>query len=167
MRDLETSERRSLSMASAQAGGGASQLSLVAALTVSPATPIAGQPIMVSYTVENTGGQPLTVPLLFVGARDPNNANVDFGYVPNVLLQPGQQYTCQQSHTFTAVGTYAAWPAAYLNGIYQAIDPAFPPVKFGIREASPGRLSLVAPLSVSPARPIAGQLIVLSYTVEN
>src|SRR6202022_4341106 len=87
-----------------------------------------------------------TVPLLFVGARDPNNANLDFGYVPNVLLQPGQLYTFQQSHTFTAVGTYAAWPAAYLNGIYQAIDPQAPPTQFTVGQAASSQVIVVGPL---------------------
>lgn len=121
-------------------------LSLVAALTISPANPVVGQPVTASYLVKNTGGEPLTVPLLFVGARDPNGANVDFGYVPDVLLQPGQQYAFQQSHTFATVGTYTVWPAAYLNGVYQAIDPTSPPVQFSLQQSKAPQVVVVGPL---------------------
>ena len=142
-------------------------LSLTAGLAIAPVTPTAGQQFMASYTVTNTGGQPLTVPVLFVGARDPSGANVDFGYVSNVTLQPGQPYAFQQPHTFDNTGTYSAWPAAYINGVYQAIDPAAPPVQFTVQQAAPGQLALQTPLAIAPVTPTAGQQFMASYTVTN
>jgi Domain of unknown function (DUF4091)/Spherulation-specific family 4 len=121
-------------------------LSLTAGLAIAPATPTAGQPFMASYTVTNTGGQPLTVPVLFVGARDPSGANADFGYVSNVTLQPGQPYAFQQPHTFDNTGTYSAWPAAYIDGVYQAIDPAAPPAQFTVQQAAISQVTVVGPL---------------------
>lgn len=104
----------------AQAPG---QLTVVTALTFSPANGVVGQSVEARYTVQNTGGQAITATWLLVGARDPNNANVDFPGAANVTLQPGQHYTYRLSRSFGAAGNYTAWPAALVNGSWIELAP--------------------------------------------
>lgn len=99
------------------------KLTLVRGLGLSPTSPMVNQTVTASYTVQNTGGQALTIPYLLVGARDPSGANVDFCCVAAISLQPGQQYVYRQSRAFSRAGRYSAWPAAYLNGAWVELGP--------------------------------------------
>jgi hypothetical protein len=141
------------------------KLSLMGRLTFSPVTPTSGQKVEASYTVVNTGGQAMSVPWLLVGARDPGNANVDFPGVPNVVLQPGQQYTYRQSRTFSVAGNYSAWPAAYLDGDWLELTSAH--TSLTVQSPAPGKLSLVGPLDLSPSEVACGQAMQATYTVTN
>src|SRR5205823_4530737 len=53
-------------------------ISLVTPLALNPASPTVNQSTNATFTVQNTGGQAITAQAFLVGARDPNNANVDF-----------------------------------------------------------------------------------------
>ncbi len=88
-------------------------------LTVTVGT--ANQPTTASLTVKNTGGQPLTVPYVMVGARGANGANVDFPASPAFTLQPGATYTYQQPKQLPP-GTYTAWPATYNGTVWTELS---------------------------------------------
>src|SRR5205814_2012805 len=88
-------------------------ISLVTPLALNPASPGVNVSTQATFTVKNTGGQAVTAQLFVVGARDPNNANVDFAYIGPVTLQPEQQYTYSASRSFSGTGTYSDWPAYY------------------------------------------------------
>src|SRR5204863_8399986 len=49
----------------------------------------------------------------WVGGPDSTNTHMDFGPSEAVTLQPGQQFTYQASQSFSAAGSYSAWPAYY------------------------------------------------------
>lgn len=80
------------------------QLSVVSALTLTPPSPAVNQSTQATFSVQNTGGQPISVQYFFVAARNPSNANVDFPVSSAVTLQPGQQYTYQGSRSFRVIG---------------------------------------------------------------
>jgi hypothetical protein len=90
-------------------------VTLITGLALSPASPVVNQSTTATFTVKNTGGQPITVPNFVAGARDPSNANVDFPATSSVTLQPGAQYTYSASKSFATGGNYTAWPA-YFDG---------------------------------------------------
>src|SRR5438874_11303772 len=87
--------------------------SLVTPLALNPASPGVNVSTQATFTVKNTGGQAVTVQVFLVGARDPNNANVDFPYIGPVTLQPEQPYTYSASRSFTRTGTYYHWSPYY------------------------------------------------------
>ena len=89
------------------------KITLTTPLSLSPASPAVNQVTKATFTVQNTGGQPVSVPYFLVGARNPFNSNVDFPTSSAVTLQPGQTYTYQASRSFATVGTYSAWPAFF------------------------------------------------------
>jgi F5/8 type C domain-containing protein len=96
-----------------------------------------------SFTVQNTGGQAVSVNYFLAGARTPTNDNVDFPTSPPVTLQPSEQYTYQASRSFATSGTYAVWPA-YFNGtdwIELAAHTSF--------TVQPGSVSSCQPLPVA------------------
>jgi hypothetical protein len=68
----------------------AGTISLVTALTLSPASPAVNQATTATFTVQNSGGQAITAQAFVAGARDPANGNVDFPGTGAVTLQPGQ-----------------------------------------------------------------------------
>ena len=110
------------------------QLTLTTAMALSPASPSVNQSTTATFTVQNTGGQAITVQNFLVGARDPANANVDFPATAAVTLQPGQQYAYSAARSFTTAGTYSAWPA-YFDGTnwIQLATPA----NFTVQGAAP------------------------------
>jgi len=89
------------------------QLTLVTPLSLTPAAPAVGQTVTAAYTVQNTGGQPVTVQYYFVAGRTAAGAHVDFPVTAAMTLQPGQSYSYQGSESFAAAGTYTAWPDYY------------------------------------------------------
>jgi hypothetical protein len=92
------------------------QLALVGgALTLSPASPGVNEATTASFTVQNTGGQAVSVNYFLAGARTQTNDNVDFPTSPPVTLQPGEQYPYQATRSFGTSGPYTVWPA-YFNG---------------------------------------------------
>src|SRR5438874_2492017 len=86
-------------------------ISLVTPLALNPASPGVNVSTQATFTVKNTGGQAITVQAFLVGARDPNNANVDFPCTGQVTLQPGETYSYSASGSFATAGpNYTAWP---------------------------------------------------------
>ena len=98
-------------------------LALVGPLTVAPTSPVTGQTVEAGFTVENAGGQPVSVAYILAGARDPGGANVDFPASEAVTLEPGRRYTYRRSRAFTRVGTYTAWPAYYDGSTWVELGP--------------------------------------------
>jgi hypothetical protein len=103
------------------------QITLQTPLSLSPMSPAVGQTTTATFTVQNTGGQPIIVQYVLAGARNPSNANVDFPVSPPLTIQPGQIYNYQQSQAFATPGTYNAWPAYYdgVNWIELAVHASF------------------------------------------
>jgi parallel beta-helix repeat protein len=140
----------------------AGTISLVTALSLSPASPGVNQSTTATFTVKNTGGSAITAQAFVAGARNPSNGNVDFPGTGAVTLQPGQQYTYSAARTFTANGSYTAWPS-YFDGTnwFQLASPT----TFAV--GSPANISVVTALSLSPASPAVNQSTTATFTVQN
>ncbi len=141
------------------------ELALVLPLTVAPASPIVNETATASFTVENIGGEPVMVQYFLAGSRSPSGTNVDFPASEAFMLQPGQQYTYRGAQVFATPGTYTAWPSYYDGANW--IGLASTRTTFEVTTASPGRLTLVTALSLTPPSPVVNQTTVAEYVVEN
>jgi hypothetical protein len=140
------------------------QISLASGLTLTPASPTVNGPANAKFTVQNTGGQAITVQTFVVGARDPANANVDFPATAPVTLQPGEQYPYSATRSFAKSGTYTAWPA-YFDGV-NWIELA-PRSSFTVGSSTPGKISLITSLSLSPTSPGVNAPTTAKFTLQN
>jgi len=73
--------------------------------------------ITVRFTFRNTGATTMTFSSygIFVGCRDPQGANRDFGHQAETLA-PGASVTREATITVDQAGTWTFWPAYYYNG---------------------------------------------------
>jgi hypothetical protein len=163
--DVWEAARRRLADIIVAASTSGPQVTLVAPLVLSPASPSVNQPTQATFTIRNTGAQPASLAYVFVGARDPSNAHVDFPVSPALTLQPGEQYTYQGSRAFSSVGSYRAWPAFYdgTNWVELTADHT----TFAVQAQSPGQLTLTTALALSPASPAVNQPTEGTFTVRN
>jgi len=137
-------------------------------LSLSPASPLAGEVITAEFTVKNMGDQVITLRRLMVGVHGPNCADwdcpnvADFPAVDNLTLQPNEEYTYSQQRFFTETGNgYFAEP------LYVDTDDNWHPyggrIEFSV---SPG-IQVVEALTLSPANPIADLTVTAQYKVKN
>jgi hypothetical protein len=140
--------------------GAGGQVSLVNALALSPASPGVNQSTTATFTVQNTGTASVSVQGFLVGARNPANGNVDFPESSPITLAPGQSYTYRDSRSFSATGSYSAWPA-YFDGT-NWVELATSHTSFTVQQ-----LALTTSLALSPASPTVGQTTTAAFTVAN
>jgi len=141
---------------------------LVGPITSSPASLIPGQSVTVGYTVKNTGTDPAIFQNSILQCRLNTTTNCDPALNAPVTIAPGDQQTF--SNTFTVkAGSYAFTPYFEQNGAWYT---------YGLGTASSTSLGLsvpayvadmqlTAPVAVSPAAPIPGQTMTVSYSVQN
>jgi hypothetical protein len=140
------------------------RITIVTPLSLSPASPYVNQETTATFEVENTGGQPISVQYFLAGIRDPINANVDAPSSAPVILQPGQRHTYRGTRAFATAGTYRAWPAYYDGSSWIELAT---PVSFTVQPPTPGRITVVEPLLISPATPFVNQSTSVTFDVEN
>jgi hypothetical protein len=140
------------------------KLTVTSAMAFSPASPAVNQSTTATFIVQNTGGTAFSVQNFLVGARNPANANVDFPSSATVTLQPGQSFTYSAARSFTATGTYSAWPS-YFDGTnwFQLATPT----NFIVHAATPGNVTLTSAMSLTPAAPAVNQSTTATFTVQN
>src|SRR3954470_17245385 len=140
----------------------AGTISLVTPVTLSPASPGVNQVTTATFTVQNTGGQEITVQSFVAAPRNPSNANGDSPAPHPVTLQPGQQYTYSASRSFSSAGTYNVFPDWWDGTTWFQLAA---PKSFAV--GSPGKISLVTAVALSPASPAANQSTTATFTVQN
>src|SRR5947209_7547454 len=153
----------SASTAHAQTPG---TISLVTPLALNPASPAVNQTTTATFTVQNSGGRAITRQKFRDADRESANSNVEFTGTAPVTLQPGQQYTYSASRSFPTAGTtYSACPLLWFDTTATAdIAP------LSLHDAlpiSPGTISLVTPLALTPASPAVNQSTTATFTVQN
>jgi hypothetical protein len=141
-----------------------SQITLTTPLTLSPSSPAPGQTTTATFTVRNASTSTISIPYFLAGARTASGQNVDFPASPAVTLAAGQSFTYQATRTFAATGSYSAWPS-YFQGGSVWVNLASPS-SFSVQSAPP-HLSVITPVALSPASPVAGETVVASFILKN
>jgi hypothetical protein len=100
------------------------QLTLVG-ISITPPAPAVGDTVTASFTVRNTGGQPVPVDSLQVAARESGGAVAPFPVQASPPVLPQQEGTYQQTRSFlgAAPGAYTARPEAFQDGQPVEIRP--------------------------------------------
>lgn len=75
-----------------------------------------GYQMSASFQLKNSGSTTITLNYVFIGARDANDNNRDFGYVNNVVITPGSTFSYSASYTPQYSGTWTFWPAYNYGG---------------------------------------------------
>ena len=79
--------------------------------------PTVGDRITIQFSLTNIGTSPLTFEQTFVGVRDPEDNNKDFGEENiGAVFEPGSVVNVKQSILVNAAGTWEFWPC-YILGI--------------------------------------------------
>src|SRR5205807_438384 len=89
----------------------------------------------------------------------------DFPHVQNITLLPGQEYRYQQSRPFTESGSgYIASPSYVdIDGVWHVKLFGGNRVNFTVQRG----VEVVAPLTLSPAAPLAGEIVTGQYRLHN
>jgi hypothetical protein len=100
------------------------RLTLVVGTSVAPPSPAVGDTVTASFTVQNSGGQPVRLDSFQVAARGPGG-DVAFPAQASPPLLPQEERTYEQTRSLlgAAPGTYTARPAAYQDGQPVEIRP--------------------------------------------
>lgn len=107
-------------------------LEIIEPITLNPMNPSTGDQVTAEYKVKNFGDRPITIPYLMVIAKGPNCSSwdcpegcVDFPWVKNITLNPGEEYGYVQSRTFNNPGDgYFADAAFGDNNVWWYLLPS-------------------------------------------
>ena len=144
-------------------------MSIVSPITASPAAPIPGQPVTVSYTVENTSSTSQTFQATVDQCRI-NTTGVCGQTVPwggTITIAAGTQYTFTDSFPAVQAGAYTFTPFFEQNGTWWLYNSATAENLTVNVPAYVADMQLTGPITVSPSSPIPGQDTTVSYTVQN
>ncbi|HEX2913194.1 MAG TPA: hypothetical protein VH186_20495 [Chloroflexia bacterium] len=88
---------------------------LIVALKINPSQALVNSSVTASFTIQNVGGQALTLTNLVTTVQDSAGGSHNFPAVTNITLQPGATYVYSQSQVFTVDDFYTAWPVISYN----------------------------------------------------
>lgn len=136
-------------------------------LHLTPASPVQGSPAMLTFTLSNTGAQPMDINSLAVYCRV-NNANCDFPPEKNLTLTGGQQYTYTESTVLSSAGSYDLRPMyqATPGGIWVFLPNSGATI-FSLTSYNPPASSFAASLTPSVSTPSIGELVTVQLSLTN
>ena len=86
-------------------------------LSLSPSSPVIGQPVTASFSVKNNSNVSVTIPAIGVAVRDSRGNNVGYPSDTNVVIAAGSTYTYSKTRAFTGnTGTYKFFITSLYNG---------------------------------------------------
>jgi hypothetical protein len=143
-------------------------LEVVSPLTLTPSIPLAGEPVTAQFTLKNMGTHVVHYQRIGVGAHGPNcldwscNSPVDFPWLENVTVQPGQEIHFSKTRIFTEPGSdYFAQITFFGGGDFwwQTGDMS----RFLVL---PG-IEITSPITLEPQNPSVFEPVIASYTIQN
>ncbi len=144
-------------------------IEVITPLAFSVAEPMVGETVTATFTIRNEAPVSISMSRLTAGFRGPDcldwgcERGWDFGQVENLTLTPGQSYSYAKSIPFTLQGDGYFTQVAFettLGGPWTHIGDT---VNFSV---GPG-LTILEPLTISPALPKTDQPATASFTVRN
>lgn len=78
--------------------------------------PAPGDRILIQFSLKNVGSDPVTFEETFIGVRNPDDENEDFGHEnEGVVFKPGSAVDINQSVLVDKAGTWEFWPCYTLK----------------------------------------------------
>jgi hypothetical protein len=143
---------------------------LVGDITTSPADPIPGESVSVSYKVKNFGAFPAIYQDSVLQCRYNTGVNCDSSYTGTITIQPGAERDFTYTITNSAkLGTYDLVPYYLQNGTWYKYGngtAAANTKRLTVQPYIPD-LRLTGNMSSSPVQPILGQNFTVDYTLKN
>lgn len=143
---------------------------LTSPIALSPTQPIPGEPTTITYTVKNFGSQAVTYQDSVLQCRMNGYANCDITPTPSapLTLSPGESRTLTANFTAWNPGSYRFVPYFRYNDTwYTYAGDSFATSSSLNVEAYSADLRLTENIDISPAQPVPGQDITVTYTVKN
>lgn len=148
-------------------------LSLSTSLTTTPSNPVINTPITATYTIKNSGDQPIRYNNIGVQVRRASdNANLDYSSQPNgtsIVIPSKGSYTYTSSRALPTKDTYnyqitsskdgTSWSTSDFGATAQNSNASIQTY------SSPANVSITSPISLTAKK--QGELIPLTYTVKN
>jgi hypothetical protein len=142
---------------------------VVSSLSLSPASPIAGQNVTATYQIRNDADTAVTVGLMAVAVRGPQGQNYDYAPDTNVTIAPNSTYTYSATQTFPGSGQYGFQIVNYRSDF--GWNTNYPVLDSGVAGSASLQVgnnpAISSSLSLSPANPVAGQNVTASFQVTN
>jgi hypothetical protein len=138
---------------------------LITPITTTPAEPAAGEPLTVSYSVQNMGVTTAYYDSAIAQCRLNVSTSCDPVFHTPIAIPPNEIRTFVVTIPSIQGGDYTITPHFQTNGIWY---------KYGLWGQSSNKLDfsvkdvrLISNINISPADPIPGQALTASYTVRN
>jgi hypothetical protein len=139
-------------------------------IDVSPAQPIPGDPVVISYTVKNYGTLPAIFQTSLLQCRFSNGSNCDSSYTGTITLNPDATHIFNYTITPSArQGTYKVVPYFMQNNDWHmyGFSAGNANMKNVIVPNYTPDLRLTGDISLSPVNPTSGQTVTVSYSLKN
>ena len=138
-------------------------------IEISPTNPLAGEVVTAKVTLRNDSSATLQLANVYVAGKGPDCTNgwecqekwADMPTIRNVQLGPGESYVYYQRRSFPLPGSYFLQPAYQ----FSPQDWQTAGSRFDFRIGS--GIRVVKPLALTPAAPMAGEIVQATYTVRN
>lgn len=141
------------------------RLQMIESLSLQSLSPGVGETIFAHFKIKNVGNRAISLEQLAAVGRKGSNWSgewADFPSVYGITLQPGQEYSYDQSRVFIDEGDYFVEPQAKINGTWGGVQD-------GNRlsyTVGPG-IRVVTNVYLTPANPRTNQNIVAQFRVKN
>jgi len=143
---------------------------LVSEITTTPADPIPGEPIAVTYRVKNFGTLPAVYQDSVLQCRFNVDVNCDSSYSGVITIEPGEEREFNYTVVTAAkVGTYNLIPYYLQNGAWHRYANGTASTnskRLDIQPYAPD-LRLTGDIAISPSQPSRGQTTTATYTLRN
>ena len=96
---------------------------VTSSVTLTPASPAAGQPVTATMNITNASASPVNIGLIVMAARDSTGKNVDFPFDKDVIIPANSTYNYSETKTFTSPGTYSIFIANLRNNVWSMAYP--------------------------------------------
>lgn len=143
---------------------------LVGDITATPADPIPGEQISISYRVRNFGTSPAIYQDSVLQCRYNANTNCDSSYTGKLTIESGAERTFTYTITDSAKsGTYDLSPYYMQNDSWYKYGngTATANTKRVVVQTYEPDLRLTGDITTSPTQPTSGQTVTVGYTVRN
>jgi hypothetical protein len=94
-----------------------------AGISLSPASPTAGQSVTATMSITNASASPVTLNTLVIAGRGPGGVNVDFPADQNLTIPANTTYVYSKSRTFSTAGSYNFFIASFDGSVWSTSYP--------------------------------------------
>lgn len=141
---------------------------ITSGVSISPSTPVAGQPTTATITLTNVSPVAVSAGSIVIAARDPQGNNVDFPADPELIIPGNGSVTYSKTRSFSNTGEYRFFIANLKDGQWSTNYPISnnTVTKTGSFEVKDNPL-VSSGLELSVSNPASGQMTTVTFVIQN